>query len=159
MSDLDVIKELEKIIGVEFALIENEDDSKKYLLSYLCQPETEDVVYLEIKWINSVHSEDNTQNELTKTLYLDIFQAISKLDALKVFKFHQKNLGFIPDSISKLQNLSILDLSRNGLNTIPDCIFELSNLKELYLENNEITSIPDSFSKLNKRVVAKLEIS
>ena len=128
-NDLQIIRQLEKVIGIELSEFEGEDGS-----------------------LNETYQLDEHQN--VTILHLDraglkaIPQLIFQLKGLMVLPLGWNKITRVPSGIRQLQCLTELSLYGNQLTELPKELWELENLTSLYLGNNQLKVLPPEIGKL-----------
>jgi hypothetical protein len=85
-----------------------------------------------------------------KSRLVDIPEAITQLQNLKVLDLSNHSISEMPKGIGKLLRLIRLDVHENELKTIPKEVGQLLNLVELNLSNNRLEQIPRSLLDLKR---------
>jgi internalin A len=185
MSDLDIIKSLEKELGIQIRRISPNYDnhnSSNYVLD-----ENEDVTRLSIHDANlkvlpvSITKLENlielhlvrnklktlpvSIKKLQKLLKLSLFsnqikifpESITELHNLRELEIDKNHLNTLPDSIEKLQNLRKLNIGYNQFKTLPNSITKLKDLRQLNLSDNQLKTLPDSISELKNLYKIRLD--
>lgn len=137
-TDLDIIKQLEKELGIELPeLSYGENDEKIYYEKngFVCDKQG-NVLMLLLSNINLTFMPDS----------------ITKLERLKMLNLAGNQLTHIPDTIGKLTRLESLDLGNNNILTLPMILGELTELRRLDLEDNQLNIISDGIGNLVKLV-------
>ena len=138
MDDIEVIYELEKLLGVES---ENISLPKSKNQGYLKNK----IRYLIV---------DNKINRVTlnapnlKKYLEEVFGLLSKLNSLTELNVPRNELKYIPESITNLISLTSLDLSGNRLAEIPNTITNLTFLKDLDLSGNKFKEFPEAITNV-----------
>ncbi len=138
MSDLDIIREIEKEIG-----------RKLEKLPYYDPMTRSDIGF------NADNSGNITHLILESIELNEIPSAIIKLIKLKKLSVYDNQLTQIPKGISKLTCLESLILERNRLAKLPEEIGRLGNLNYLLLGYNQFSEIPRGIIELKSLVVLR----
>ncbi|MCP4580821.1 MAG: hypothetical protein GY839_04340, partial [candidate division Zixibacteria bacterium] len=109
MSDLDIIKKLEKELGFELPRLEK------------------------IEWNSVGFNTDEQRNLIGISIYDKALKklpsAIAEMEKLQKLDLRRNQLTALPDTIAELKNLQELDLNNNQLTALPDTIAELKKLQ------------------------------
>jgi Leucine-rich repeat (LRR) protein len=131
MTDLNLIKQLEKEIGIEL---------KKLPLDKISKEVTNGYALNEKKQVIGINLDKRSLTSLPNT--------IPKFQHLSVLSLYDNNLTTLPESITNLVNLTSLNLVNNKLTTLPESITNLVNLTSLDLRSNQLTTLPESITNL-----------
>jgi Leucine-rich repeat (LRR) protein len=149
--DLDVVDELENILGISLEISVVEDIFKNIILR------NGKLIRLNLDHLalrNFPECIQRLQN--IEILYLvgnkieELPDWIGELKTLKKLILFSNRIRKIPDSIRKLKYLKFLDLSNNQIEILPKNIGELKSLIELRLYNNKIKQLPNTIGLLKK---------
>ncbi|MCP4580155.1 MAG: GTP-binding protein [candidate division Zixibacteria bacterium] len=163
MSDLDILKKLEKRIGNKLALVDYEfiNDIDSFLSCSLGN--NDEVIGLNIRGGTSRISYKimpNIGRELRKTLrgnkLVKFPIEITKLKSLKTLSLEGNSLDSIPIDLNQLVWLERLYLGNNQFTEFPNEISQLTKLEELNLYNNRITELPKEIGQLTRLTLLDL---
>jgi len=167
MSDLNILKELEKEINKTFEQIEMKTDLKgfedyirslkgsfdrinKYVLD-----DKENIVGIFIRTkINKVPQNIfnllNIRSLLLTSKYRinNVPKEIGQLTNLQLLDLSSNQFSALPKEIGQLTNLQLLDLSSNQFSALPKEIGQLTNLRSLDLSSNQLSALPKEIGQL-----------
>ena len=129
-KDLQIIKELEKELGVEL------EKNESGIWASNCKAYRCDI-------IGDVTALGLYNMELTQ-----ISQKVLELKKLRILSLHSNKFAIFPSEITQFKNLDSLDLGGNHLTTLPPEIAQLKNLYLLNLSGNQLTSLPSEIVQL-----------
>jgi len=84
---------------------------------------------------------------------------IGRLTNLQYLDLRNNNFSYIPKEIGNLHNLKYLNFSNNLLSSIPKEIANLVNLNFLFLNDNELSILPEEISQLVNLQILNLKIN
>ncbi len=131
MSDLDIIREIEKEIGKRLQRIYPHDESfinRDYFLN-------------KKGFITSLTLDSLNLEQIPSPIF--------RLSHLKTLKFRNQKLLQLPNDIVKLENLEVLDLSSNLLLELPAALVKLKKLHTLGIRFNQVSELPKWILQVN----------
>ncbi len=153
MSDIDIIRKIEKEISYKLEKVELEKLStvqRQYSLN-----KRDEVVGLSLfgTGLKEIPSDVFELLKLTKLFLFDnqittLPPEIGNLVNLNGLYLYNNQLTTLPTEIGNLVNLNRLSLFNNQLTTLPQEIGNLVNLNELSLGNNQLTTLPQEIGNL-----------
>ncbi len=153
-SDLEVLAEIERLIGAKFAVIDPAKLSYGALTGYAID-DTEHVIVLAING-GRIRELPEQVLQLHQLKILDLFSnqltslpaEIAQFQNLQTLLLHSNQLASLPAEIGQLQNLQTLLLASNQLASLPAEIAQFQNLQTLDLCSNQLESLPAEISQL-----------
>jgi len=145
MEDIEVIRELEKLLGVKAQEIAQKN-WKQF------NPDWEEInnPINEIYYLVTDRKVDklaiNTPN--LKNSLEGLFEILGNLNSLTELDLSNNKIKKLPDSISQLTSLLCLNLSQNQFEEFPEIITKLTSLIILKITFNWLQKIPKTISKL-----------
>ena len=153
MEDIEVIRELEKLLRVKSEEISLVDwDVTHRRRSEICYAmidgNIKKIAFEIVSNRKSLDEADLIASRLNDQIDL-IFELLGELKSLTYLDFSGNDLKEIPESISKLTSLEYLDLLENRLTKVPEAICNITTLNYLDLTGNEdLQEIPESITNL-----------
>jgi len=157
-SGVDVLKELENILGKElqittrntisFPVIVRDGEIVRLNLPNLKLRKIPDCVQ-DLKYLEILNVFNNLLEELPSW--------IGRLGSLKELNAIRNKITTIPETICDLKSLKILELSYNSLSELPESIGNLISLKELYLSTNRLERLPASIERLKNLEILAIQ--
>jgi internalin A len=152
MSDLDIIRQLEKRLGIEIKEV-NENNFSMSGSSFVTDKDKITKLSLYGQQLKEFPPEIIELKNLTDLFlgdnrFSDLPSSISKLKNLTSLSFSSNQFSDLPTSIVKLKNLIWLSLAVNQLSDLPSEIGELQNLTSLYLQSNQLSDLPSEIGEL-----------
>jgi internalin A len=151
-TDLEILKELEKELGIELREIKGivrgdesgrKTDANQNVVGLSLYAAGLRALPPEIGQLQNLIELDLSRNQLS-TLPPEIGQ-LQNLTALDLWS---NQLSALPPEIGQLQNLTALDLWSNQLSALPPEIGQLQNLIELDLSRNQLSALPPEIGQL-----------
>jgi len=143
LNTLEILKEGERIAGIEWLTIES--CSNKQLEGIL-------KLFIKKKLASSIRELDISWNKLTV-----LPPEIGRLTALFTLDVHANKLKSLPPEIGQLKTLKKLVVRWCNLASLPREIGQLKTLQWLDAKNNNLASLPTEIGQL--KVLEKLEVS
>lgn len=141
MTDLEIIKQLEKELGI--TLKKNERRNHNFRSKLIDDTE----IHVESSSIDE-HARPFAKaayvNNVKENRRFYFSEWTPKKELVTSLTLKGKRLTEVPPLIFKLENLKYLDLSSNKINFLPE-LEKPFNIKYFKLKNNNITEIPESF--------------
>ncbi len=162
-TDPEIIKELEKEIGIELTEKKKIAYSETYKGAYQKNSKNH-VVRLALEQLKLVDF-PHTILELKNLKYLSLYTnqlialppEINRLTNLTVLNFSSNQLSDLPPEITRLTNLTALSLSSNQLIALPPEITRLTNLTTLSLDSNQLIALPPEITRLTNLTTLDLD--
>jgi hypothetical protein len=158
-NDLDLVKELEREIGIKLKQVPLKKIGKGAITAFAKDDNGHvkglSIFKVKLTGVPAVLSEFKRLEKLV--LYDTRIKDISSLKELKVLTELSLHANQISDisCLKKLRGLTFLNLYKNQISDVSS-IKELKNLKKLLLMNNEITHLPAEFLDLGMEIKWKL---
>ncbi len=148
-SGVDVLDELEQILGIEFYISTNSLGNAPSVLIRNGKIIGLDLSNLGLKEIPECiqRLEHLEILDMSQNMNEEIPDWIGKLKSLKKLISGHK-IKRLPESIGQLTSLQFLNLAGNQIEELPNSIGNLVSLKELRLYSNKIKTLPDTIGNL-----------
>ncbi len=145
MSDLDIIAQLEQLIGEELNKIHS-------FTGVICIGGGFSFVGYQL----------NTQGQISELglnhcKLKEFPREICKLQQLEKLYLNGNQLSYLPKEIGKLQRLKVLELGFNRLSHLSKEFFQLRQLEQLHLGSNKLSHLPKEICKLQQLRILFLE--
>lgn len=154
-SEYEFIHELNKILGEEIPLTEEDDEDEFNEDKFGAIANKYHVIKLILKFKNLKKLPESIKKlERLEELYLrgnqlkNLPESIGTLEELEILQLDENEIISLPNSIGNLESLEQLYLNRNKLIYIPDTIGHLQRLEILQLDSNKLTNLPESIGEL-----------
>jgi internalin A len=158
MTDIDVLRQLEGSLGIQFVRLDSLYDASGQYLSgkaYTCADETITGLAIINKKLTALPAEIFKLTNL-KTLVIignqlcDLPGELGRFADLETLDISCNQLEALPDNLSGLVNLRKLNIGYNQLKSLPLNIDKLILLEDLNVTTNRLAGLPESFGKLTK---------
>jgi len=150
-SGVDVIDELEELLGKDFTISTNSLGNAPTILIKGGKIIGLDLSHQKLKEIpDCVQRLDHLEIlDMVGNVIEGLPDWIGKLTSLKKIIAVANKIKTVPESIGQLTSLQFLDLSISEIEELPNSIGNLKSLKELLLYSNKIKELPDTIGNLS----------